>query len=306
MTAPKLVFAPATKKALKARIALEGISGSGKTWTSLTVARGLVGPDGRIALIDTERRKASLYADYFKFDTLPLDRYAPEILIEAVAAASDHDVCIVDSFSHFWMGVDGMLEQVDRAAKRSAGGNNFGGWKEMRPVERRMIDALLAYPGHMIVTLRSKSDYVVEVNDRGKNVPKKIGMKAEQREGLEFEFDVVGTLDLENTLVVTKSRCPQYSGAVIAKPTETLGADLAAWLADGEQSGPSALELRDHALEATATADELMSLYRTAERLGHLATAVIDEHGDTVTLADLIAVRGKEARARERAAEVAE
>ena len=261
-----LTFTPATKKALKARIALEGPSGSGKTMTSLLLAQAF---GDRIAVIDTERRSASLYADLFTFDTLPLEKFAPEILIEALAAAGGHDVRSGISFSHFWMGSDGMLEQVDRAAKKSGGGNTFAGWKDMRPVERRMIDAMLAYPGHLIVTLRTKTEWVVEENDRGKKkVPKKIGLKAEQREGLEYEFTVVGTLDLDNTLVVTKSRCPVLSGEVVAKPGEEFGRTLLP-IGSTTASPPAlAVQIRDEVLaNPNAGREDFLSYYRQGRQV---------------------------------------
>ena len=288
-----LTFQRATKQALKARIALEGPSGSGKTYTSLVTARAL---GERIALVDTERRSASLYADLFAFDTLALDRFSPEVLIEALAAAASYDVVIIDSLSHWWMGVDGMLEQVDRAAKRTGGGNTFAGWKEMRPAERRMIDAMLAFPGHLIATLRTKTEWVVEENERGKKVPKKIGLKAEQREGLEYEFTLVAAMDLDNTLMVSKSRCPALSGAVITRPDETFGATLRAWLDDGEPSGPSAAEIRDDILAAhDLTKDEYLAYYQRARAAGLLGAAMMNEVGDTVTLGEWIVERGKSA-----------
>lgn len=299
-------FTKATKKASKARIAIEGPSGAGKTYTALTTARAL---GQRIALIDTEHRSASLYADEFDFDTLELDSYDPQVLIQALAAAGQdgYEVVIVDSLSHFWMGTDGMLEQVDRAAKRSAGGNTFGGWKEMRPVERRMIEAMLAYPGHLIATMRTKTEWVIEENDRGKKVPRKIGLKAEQREGLEYEFTLVATMDQENTLVVTKSRCKTLSGAVVNRPDESFGRTLGEWLEDGE-AGPTAAELRDEVTEnPDATYDELIALYRKAERHGLLTTEIVTDTGDAARLGDFIKARGLEAKARAaRAAEAAE
>ncbi|MEV6297818.1 ATP-binding protein [Actinoplanes sp. NPDC051861] len=290
-------FTKATKKAAKARIALEGPSGSGKTYTALITARAL---GQRIAVIDTEHRSASLYADEFDFDTLELDSYDPQLLTSALAAAAKagYDVIVVDSLSHFWMGTDGMLEQVDRAAKRSAGGNTFGGWKEMRPTERRMIEAMLAYPGHLIATLRTKTEWVVEENDRGKKVPKKIGLKAEQREGLEYEFTLVGTLDLDNTLVVTKSRCKALSSAVIHRPDASFGQTLGDWLQDGE-AGPTAEEIRDEVLATPdATYDELIDVYRKAERHGLLMAAIITNTGDEMSLGDFVKSRGLEAKAR--------
>jgi len=297
-----LNFAKATKQALKARIAIEGPSGSGKTWTALVTARAL---GKTIALADTEHKSASKYADLFDFDTLHIDRFAPEVLIDILAAAASHDVCIIDSLSHWWMGTDGMLEQVDRAAKRSGGGNSFAGWKEMRPHERRMIEAMLAFPGHLIVTMRSKTEWVIEENDRGKKVPRKIGMKAEQREGIEYEFDIVAAMDQDNTLMVTKSRCPALSGAVISRPDEAFGKTLLDWLNSGETThGPSAEELRDEACDPALSVDELIALFKRADKLGLAATAITTDTGDTTTLGEFIRFKGIEARKIRETAEV--
>lgn len=290
-----LAFTKATKKALKARVAIEGPSGSGKTYTALMTARALAGPGGKVALVDTERRSASLYADRFDFDALELDAFAPYVLIDALAAAAPYEVVVIDSLSHFWMGVDGMLEQVDRAGKRG-GGNNFAGWKEMRPVERRMVDAMLAFPGHLLATLRVKTDYVVETNDRGKSVPKKVGLRAEQREGLEYEFTLVAAMDLENTMVVTKSRCPELAGAVIARPDETFGLTLLTWLNSGETATETVMQIRDRILAAEPlTLDEYRGEHAKAKAGGLLGAAMQDEHGDTTTFGEWIVARGKAA-----------
>jgi hypothetical protein len=295
---PALIFTKATKKAAKARIALAGPSGSGKTFTALRFAT-VLGP--RTALIDTEHRSASKYADQFDFDTLPLDRYDPHVLIEALAAAGQaaYDVAIVDSLSHFWMGTDGMLEQVDRAAKRVASGNSFGGWKEMRPVERQMIEAMLAFPGHVIVTMRTKTEWVVEQNDRGKSVPRKIGTKPEQREGIEYEFDIVGDLDLENELIVSKTRCPVLSGAVVKKPGDDFARTILAWLDDGESDGQTVEQYRDEALSKYATFADLQALHAKVKAAGKLGAPVIDDTGDTCTLGELIVAKGHEVKAQQ-------
>lgn len=286
-------FTKATKTALKARIAFEGVSGGGKTFSALSVASGL---GKSIAVIDTEHNSAKLYADLFDFDHLGVDRYGPDVLIGALAAASSYDVAVVDSLSHWWMGTDGMLEQVDRAARRSGGGNSFAGWKEMRPHERKMIEAMLAFPGHLIVTLRTKTEWVIEENDRGKKVPRKIGMKAEQREGLEYEFTIVGQLDHENNLVITKSRCPALSGQMVHKPGVDFAHTLLDWLNAGSHEGPSALELRDEACDPSLTVAELKALYDRAEALGRNGAAVTTDTGDVTTLGDFIRAKAVEAR----------
>jgi hypothetical protein len=231
-----LSFTKATKQAAKGRIALDGPSGSGKTFTALTIATTL---GERIAVIDTEHGSASKYADLFSFDTLGLHRYSPQILIDALTAAGNagYEVVVVDSLSHFWMGTDGMLEQVDKAGKRE-GGHGMSGWKAMRPVERQMVEALLAYPGHVICTLRVKSDWV-EGERNGRKAMLKVGTKAEQREGLEYEFDLVASMDLANELTVVKSRCPALSGEIVAKPGTAFAETFKAWLDDGVRAGPS-------------------------------------------------------------------
>ncbi|WKU07980.1 ATP-binding protein [Micromonospora sp. HUAS LYJ1] len=285
-------FTKATKKAAKARIALDGISGSGKTYTALTVASAL---GQRIAVIDTEHRSASKYADIFTFDTLPLDTYDPRILIGALAAAGDagYEVTIIDSLSHFWMGSGGMLEAVDHAAKR-AGGHGMSGWKEMRPVERQMIEAMLAYPGHIIATMRVKNDWV-EQDVRGRRQMVKVGTKAEQREGLEYEFDIVGTLNADNELVVAKSRCPQLAGAVISKPGLEFGHTVREWLEAGEAGGPTVAELRARAVAPGLGRAELLALHSEVRAAGLLAAPVFDQAGAAVSLGDLIAQLGRQA-----------
>jgi hypothetical protein len=283
-----LSFSKATKKAAKGRVALDGPSGSGKTYTSLLLASVL---GERIAVIDTEHGSASKYADLFEFDTLHLDRYSPQILIEALGAAAvaGYDVVVIDSLSHFWMGTDGMLEQVDKAAKRS-GGHGMSGWKEMRPVERQMVESLLAYPGHVICTLRVKTDWVEGENARGKRVMQKVGTKAEQREGLEYEFDLVASLDLSNELTVVKSRCPALAGEIVARPGRPFAETFKAWLDDGEQADPTA---RDHILEQIRAARSLEDFAAAWKAI----SPALKEKAITAAQADDLAAAWKAAKA---------
>lgn len=286
-------FTKAVKRGVKARLAFEGVAGGGKTYSALAVASHLGKTTG---LIDTEHSSALLYADLFDFQHLPIDRYAPEALVEALAAASMFDTVVIDSWSHWWMGVDGMLEQVDRAGKRTGSGGTFAGWKEMRPAERRMVDAMLSFPGHLIATLRTKTDWVVEENDRGKKQPRKIGLKAEQREGLEYDFTLVGQLDFDNNLIISKSRCPALAGQVIHQPGEQFAKTLRDWLESGEAEGPSAIELRDRACVPGLTVDELRQLFLDAEALGRAGAAVVTDTGDTALLGEFIRAKAVEAR----------
>lgn len=277
-------FTPATRSSSKARIALVGPSGSGKTYTSLALATRLA---DEVAVIDTERGRASLYVGVngWRFSTLNPQSFSPRSLTEALAVASSNGFgcVVVDSLSHYWMGVDGMLEQADRRAK---GGNSFSGWKEVRPDERRMLDALAAFPGHVIVTLRAKTEYVIEEDSRGKKVPRKVGLKPEQREGIEYEFDVVGDLDLDNTLTVSKSRIPALAHAVIPEPGPELADTIREWLEQGQDT-PDALQLRERALNLS-TVDELKDLWREARKLGLIGAPVTTADGSPTVLGELI------------------
>jgi len=288
-------FVPATKEQAKARLALAGPSGSGKTWTGLTIATGLA-EGGKIAVIDTERGSASKYSGIFRFDRLNMYRYDPRDLAKALAAAAKggYSVVVIDSLSRFWSGAGGMLEYVDAAAKRSYGGNSFGGWKEARPIENDMIEAMLGYPGHVIVTMRTKTAYEITKTEQGKTVPVKIGLQPEQRSGIEYEFDVVGDMDLENSLTVSKSRCPELSGQVIHRPDAAVAEVLLAWLTDGTPA-KSLSDYRDLALDASLSRADLQELYRSVKDDGKLAALVMDETGEMVTLHALITRKGAEA-----------
>ncbi|MGW7283909.1 ATP-binding protein [Streptomyces sp. NPDC054847] len=285
-------FVQATKEQSKARVALDGPSGSGKTYTALTIATAL---GSRIALIDTERGSARKYANEFAFDVLELAYFSPDDLVEALAAAGSagYDVVIVDSLSHFWSGSGGMLEQVDHAAKKGFGGNSFGGWKEARPMERRMVDALVAYPGHVVVTMRAKTDYVLETNDRGRQVPRKVGMKPEQREGLEYEFDIVGSMDWENTLVVTKSRARNLTGAVVKHPGIEFGQQIKDWLEDGTAVEPVE-DLITEALRPDATFEDLKALMQKVRARRLEGAPMLDPAGQATTLGVHVTERGKQ------------
>jgi nucleoside-triphosphatase THEP1 len=237
-------FKRATKAAAKLRLGLIGPAGSGKTMTALRIAAGL---GGRVAVIDTERGSASLYAGErgLDFDVIELDTYGVERFIDAIKAAADggYATLVIDSLSHAWSGKGGILEFVDNAGKRNQGGGNFGAWRDATPRHNSLVDAILGAPLHVICTLRSKVEYVVE-NVGGRNQVRKVGLQPVQRDGLEYEFTVVGDVTQDHDLVVTKTRAAFLKDAVIREAGEDLGKQLAAWLSDGTTPARPAVEVR--------------------------------------------------------------
>ncbi len=286
-------FKPAAREAVKARIALTGPSGSGKTYTALMLATNLA---DRVAAVDTERGRMLEHQRRFKFDHFSPDRFDPRDLTRtvALAGAAGYGALVVDSASHYWMGTGGALEFVDAHTK--PGGNKFSsGWNEFRPVENAMLEALLNFPGHVIVTMRVKSAYVVEQNAKGKSEPRKVGLKPEQREGIEYEFSIVAELNQDHVMRVTKSTCEDLMDAEITKPGPDTAAIIAEWCSDGTPT-PDALQYRDQALVPSMSIAELRKLHAEVKERRMLGAAIIDEHGDDTTLGAMIVRLGNERR----------
>lgn len=229
-------FQKATKEQAKLRLALMGVSGSGKTYSALSIASGL---GNKVALIDTERGSASKYADIFDFDVLNLDNYGPENFIQAINAAAQagYEVLIIDSLSHAWMGI---LEIVDKRAAADPRSNSFAQWRYATPKHNQLVDTILKAPVHIIATIRTKTEWVVERDERtGKQVPKKIGTAPVQRDGIEYEFDMVGDLNIDHHLVVSKSRIPGFQDDIVDRPNDDFGKRLLAWLESGAVPVPT-------------------------------------------------------------------
>lgn len=284
------LFAVAVKEKLKARVAIDGPTGAGKTWTALQWARVLVGPDGPIGVIDTENRSAAYYAPSpgqlagtepiarlnpwdapYVFGHMPWSPpYDPIRLTEMIHHCADElgdDGClIIDSFSHFWEGEGGTLTIVDNAAAR-ARGNSFAGWKEGTPAQRQLLDAIIHCRCHVIVGMRSKMEYVLEEvtkNGRTFTEPRKVGMKPIQREGVEYEFTVIADMDLEHRLTISKTRCSLIDGMSVTKGHSVEPAQVfAAWLGSGvERVTEEQARMLIDAMDSVTDGDLRMTLKR--------------------------------------------
>lgn len=229
------LFQKATKKNARLRLLLTGPPGSGKSLTAIKTAKEMTSPGKRFCAIDTERGSLSKYSDYAEFDVVELESFDPNYLTNLLgqAAAEGYEVCVVDSLSHFWVGKDGALEKVDAIAKRNKSGNNFTAWRDVTPVHNTMVDAILQSPMHIIATMRVKVDYVMETNDRGKVAPRKVGLAPIQRDGFDYEFDVVADMDDNHNLIIGKTRCQALDGKVFHKPGKEVAEILKRWLTDG-------------------------------------------------------------------------
>lgn len=274
-----MAFQKATKKQAKGRMAIDGPSGSGKTFTALRVAKALA-PTGKIAVIDTERGSASKYADLFDFDVCEIvDDFHPKHYIEALKAAEDagYEVIVIDSMSHAWEGTGGILELTDKVAARSKAGNSYTAWRETTPIHGSLINAILQSKCHVIATMRTKTEYVLEEDDRGRKIPKKVGMAPVQRAGVEYEFDVVVDMDLKHNGVVAKTRCHKLTDQVFSPPTENdLGKTFAAWLSDGDEATLSTADLNRF---RQAITDRIFEMGGSAEDMPAIGKSIVESMG---------------------------
>jgi len=229
-------FTKATKEKCRLRLALIGVSGGGKTFTALNLAKYL---GGKTVVLDSEKGSASKYADLFDFDKFELQSGHPKHYVECIQAAgkAEYTNIIIDSLSHAWVGKDGALELVDKASK-SQTGNSFTAWKSVNPHLTNLLDVILTSPANIIVTLRAKMEYLTEKNEQGKTIIRKVGLQPVFRDQLEYELDVVADMDLENNLIVSKTRCVALSGQVINKPGEELANILKGWIGSGSAPEP--------------------------------------------------------------------
>jgi hypothetical protein len=230
------MFQKAKRQQSKLRLALIGPSGSGKTYSSLLIAKGL---GGSIAMIDTERGSGNLYSDLADYDICELQPpFEPEKYVRAIQEAekAGYDTVIIDPLSHAWAGQGGILEYVDKATQSLK--NNFAAWREASPKHNTLVDALVQSKAHIIGTMRSKTAWDVQKDDRtGKTKPVKIGLAPVQREGLEFEFTCVLELAVEGHVAsASKDRTSLFDNQYFVPGVET-GKALLDWLSGGEGEG---------------------------------------------------------------------
>lgn len=225
------MFRKAERKKAKLRLGITGPAGSGKTFSALIIAQGL---GGRIALIDTEHGSGELYAHLCDYDVATLappftpDRYTA--LIKEAENAGYANV-IIDSISHAWAGEGGLLEMKDKIAKTQ--NNSFSAWREVTPKHNALVEAMLQSPCHIIATMRSKQEYLITTDDRGRTSVKKVGMAPIQRDGMEYEFTVFFDLNIDHLATATKDRTSLFNDITPFTPAVETGKVLLEWLESG-------------------------------------------------------------------------
>jgi len=244
----------ATRKRAKIKMALQGPSGSGKTYSALLIAFGLCEDFSKVAVIDTEHHSAELYAHLGGFQVLNLSGpFTPEKYIQAldVCQKAGMEVVIIDSVTHEW---ENLLEYHS-----SLQGNSFTNWAKVTPRHSGFIKKILQAPFHVISTVRTKQDYVLNEKN-GRMIPEKVGLKSVQREGLDYEWTLVFDLDMKNNAIASKDRTGLFFGKPETKVSMDIGKQILEWCQSG--SDISANDVSERIGECKSI-NELLTLYKT-------------------------------------------
>lgn len=196
----------------------------------------------KICIIDSENESGSLYVgsriggtqvgEYLTINLEP--PFSAQRYLEAITLAEENQVefLIIDSLSHAWSGEGGLLDFQAKVSQRT--GNSYTAWREVTPWHNKLVDKILQCNMHVAITLRTKTEYVIEENEKGKKTPRKIGMAPVFRDGIEFETTVFFELAQDHTACATKDRTGLFDGRYFIISPES-GAQIYEWL---QQSRP--------------------------------------------------------------------
>lgn len=235
----------AARHGLKALVLLYGHSGSGKTYSALRLARGLVGPKGKIGMLDTEHNRGLHYANEFDYEHAMM---RPPFTPERYAKAVDYferkgvDCMIVDSMSHVQEGEGGLLEMAEAEEKRMGNVGMGSQWKMPKAKWKRAVNRFLRSKMHIIFCARAKNP--LEQDGDNKRKLKAGELTAIIPKNFEYEVMISIGMELDHSLIHVKMP-NQLAGAfpVSEYISENSGRQMGAWL-DGEK-------VIDHAFEDT-------------------------------------------------------
>ena len=240
------------RKQAKIKMALQGSAGSGKTMSALLLAKGLTNDNlSKVAVIDTENGSSDLYAHLGNYNVLNMQPpYTPEKYIQAIdiCLEAGMEVIIIDSISHCW---DELLDFHSKLP-----GNSFTNWNKVTPRQKAFVDKILQSPAHFVSTMRTKQDYVLNQKN-GKYVPEKVGLKAVQRDGVEYEFTLVFDIDSKHYASASKDRTNLFSGKPEFMISTATGKKILEWC-NAPNSQEDVLKL----INETLSVSELMKLYK--------------------------------------------
>ena len=283
-------FRRAVREDMPLLIGITGGTASGKTYSALRVAKGLAG-DKKVALIDTENRRAKFYADDFEFYHEGLKApYTGEAYTEKIREAdkAGYAVIIVDSMSHVWNGEGGVLDQQEAELDRRAGDDWAkrdrclqASWIKPKMRHKQMMTRLGQVRAHLILCFRAEQKIEMVRNAKGKMEAAlkrdPIGLHGMDGWMLVCEKEVPSELTI---LMLLKRDRPgiatfpkvmgQHADFFPADQLidERCGEKLAAWSAGRQAGSPATQAAEPASFESTCiTADQARQITEYAESL---------------------------------------
>lgn len=251
-----MAFVKAKREKIWVKVLLSSPSGGGKSYSALRLAKGLVSKTGGpgIAYIGTEGSRDKYYSDDFDYDLLQIeDPYLPEKYVEAIDEAIDagYQVLIIDSLSHEWKTLNDIHDKMP--------GNSFTNWGKLKPRHRAFMEKILYSPIHVIATARGKDEWVLEEKN-GKQVPKKIGLGAQQDKDISYEYSVSLQIAQDTHIAsADKDNTKLFDGRYEVL-TEKDGVRLYEWANKGE--APAQMPKMSDPANIEAPTDELDEIHK--------------------------------------------
>lgn len=279
-------FKPAEKVGLKIFLGIAGPTGSGKTYSALLIAQGLVGHVGKIFVLDTENGRALHYADRFQFMHGHFSApYSPARYLEAIeaAVAAGAECVVVDSASHMHEGEGGVLEMQAAEHARMGGKDStkFASWIKPKGEFKKFVIGVMQLNVHVIFCFRAREKLAmvkVMKNGREVNEPVNTGWAPICTNGLDYEMTALLTLPPNAKGVpaygTQHEKMPIYLQDIF-KPGQALSVDtgraLAQW-ASSSMTMSKPVQTEEDAIAAQLRRDqeieELLGQARARARMG--------------------------------------
>lgn len=237
-------------------IGLQGISGSGKTFTALQLAWGMANFDSsKVGLLDTENRRGSLYADALRDADGNIHRFlvgdldppfSPARYIEAIRAfeKTGVEVLVIDSVSHEWAGQGGCYDIAKNTTKR------IDDWLTAKNEHKRFMNAMLQSNMHIICCIREapKTDFSDPKN------PKALGLMPIQES--QFVFELTASMQMYGEgMYQNVLKCPAELRPILGRGEGYITADdgkaLRDWVDGAKQLDPKVEAYRNRLRSAT-------------------------------------------------------
>lgn len=272
----------AVREKIYTKTALISSSGGGKSYSALRLATGMAeeikkitGRKAKILMGNTESGRGRYYANEFDYDLVDLEApYNPELFVDFInyAVSEGYDILILDSSSAEWEGKGGCLELQQQA------GGKYQDWSKISPRHDKFIQAIAMSPIHVISTMRSKDQYEVDKDDKGKVTVRKLGVAPKQREGFEYEFTCTFMLDgITHTATAQKDNTHIFENDPMAILTEEHGRKIIRWANSGEAPIPKkTFERTDDDKEISGSVTDDIALSDKKEEIASLVKSLIE------------------------------